>query len=535
MNGVRAFREAYTSTDLVYDETDYGDFDGRKMRYTLYWSYYENSAYRKIHKWAHQFKATYGLYKYTRSIYNPAYRLGEFWKAHLWGGSLDVNAGDGVSVPSALPIITDSQAIRPAIAKLWRDSNWQIKKDVTTLWGSVMGDAVIKIVDDTVRKKVYLKNVHPATLKSVTLDPFGNVKEYEIEERRPDPDKAASFCLYREVAQRVGDAVVYSTYKDNALYSWDDGPAEWAEPYGFTPLILIKHNDVGTDWGWSEFHSAQSKFREVDDIASKLSDQIRKMVDAPWLLVNVSQPRKDERQRKAMSEADAYNPEPGREEIPVYYGTTGADAKPLVANLDITASLDHIKRICENLEQDHPELSVNIQNVSGSISGRALRANQEPAKNKVQQRRPNYDNALVRAHQMALAIGGFRGYDGYSGFDLESYAKGQLDHMIGEREVFSKDPLDDLEYEVAFWKTVKEAKANGIPIEMILRDHGWSEDRIKTVINSVEHQARIASLQQISAMNTGSQEGDNNSIDTTGGYNGQQSTSTANEEDPFGQ
>src|SRR5512140_653780 len=111
MNGIRAFREAYTSTDLVYDETDYGDFDGRKMRYTLYWSYYENSAYRNIHKWAHQFKSTYGLYKYTRSIYNPAYRLGEFWKAHLWGGTLDVNAGDGVSVPSALPIITDNQAL----------------------------------------------------------------------------------------------------------------------------------------------------------------------------------------------------------------------------------------------------------------------------------------------------------------------------------------------------------------------------------------------------------------------------------------
>lgn len=507
MNGIRAFREAYTSTDLIYDETNFGDFDGRRMRYTLYWSYYENSAYRNIHKWAHQFKATYGLYKYTRSIYNPAYRLGEFWKAHLWGGTLDVNAGDGVAVPSALPILTENQALRPAIAKLWRDSNWQVKKDVATLWGSVMGDTVIKIIDDTERRKVYLKNIHPATIKSVMLDPFGNVKEYEIEERRPDPDRTGSFCTYRELAQRVGDAVHYSTLKDNALYSWDGAEPEWDEQYGFTPLVMIKHNDVGTDWGWSEFHSAQSKFREVDDIASKLSDQIRKMVDAPWLLVNVAKPAKD-KERKAQSEADSNNPEPGREEIPVYYGTTGADAKPLVANLDISASLEHIKRICENLEQDHPELSVNIQNVSGQISGRALRANQEPAKNKVQQRRPNYDNALVRAHQMALAIGGFRRYDGYDGFDLDSYAKGQLDHMISEREVFSKDPMDDLEYEVAFWKTVQAEKANGIPIDMILREHGWSDERIKQVIDSPDYQARLASLQQITAMNAGSQEAD---------------------------
>jgi len=35
-----------------------------------------------------------------------------------------------------------------------------------------------------------------------------------------------------------------------------------------------------------------SKFREVDDIASKLDDQIRKMVDAPWLFIGMTKPVK---------------------------------------------------------------------------------------------------------------------------------------------------------------------------------------------------------------------------------------------------
>lgn len=127
---------------------------------------------------------------------------------------------------------------------------------------------------------------------------------------------------------------------------------------------------------------------------------------------------------------------------------------------------------------------------------------------------------------MAIAIGGFRGYEGHQGFDFESYAKGTLDHQIGDREVFTKDPMDDLEYEVAFWNTVKAAKANGIPIEMILKDHGWSEEKINQVVNSVENRARIASLNQITMMDAGSTEANSNTTENTGGMLDGQGTIT---------
>jgi hypothetical protein len=503
MTGLRAFREAYLSADLVADETSFGDFEARRMRYTLYWAYYENSAYRTlIHKWSHSYKIQFGLYKHIRSIYNPAYRLGEFWKTHIWGGRLDAGAGDGKFIETAIPIITENEKLRPALATLWRNSNWQVRKDTCALWGSVLGDVGIKVIDDPDRKKVYLKIVHPGSIKSVSLDPFGNVKSYVIEEERPDPNNPGKSVVYREEADRDGENVVYSTFLNNKPYVWndkEDAEPRWTEPYGFIPLVLVQHNDVGLEWGWSEFHSAHSKFREVDDIASKLSDQIRKMVDSPWLLSGVQNPKK---QKATIDTTDntPTTPETSREEIPIFYAPIGADAKPLVANLDIAAATEHVREILKILEQDYPELSLDIHNVQGDVSGRALRVHQQPVARKVDERRPSYDDALVRVQQMAVAIGGFRQYDGFDGFDLDSYGQGLLDHQIGERSVFAKDPIDDLENEKFFWETAKQAKDNGIPLLVFLEQHGWTKEQITAVENSDEYKARMAGLQMASLL-----------------------------------
>ena len=93
---------------------------------------------------------------------------------------------------------------------------------------------------------------------------------------------------------------------------------------------------------------------------------------------------------------------------------------------------------------------------------------------KVNERRAIYDDSLVRAHQMAVAIGGFRGYKDFGGFGLESYDKGELDHAIGERPVFAVDPLDDIETEGAFWAAATAAVKSGLPLMTFLKRNGWS-------------------------------------------------------------
>jgi hypothetical protein len=220
MAGITAFKEAYLSAGLT-DEKDFVDFDARRLRYELYWAFYENTAYRNIHAWATSYRQQQALYRYVRGIYNPAYRLGEFWKAHLWGGRLDPEAGDGQDTPSAIPIMTENEQLRPAIAQVWKWSNWQINKQITALHGSILGDVILQVVDDVARQKVYLQTVHPGILKDVEVDNFGNIKGYEIEETREHPLTGRA-AVYRETAQREGQSVVYKTYLDGAPYAWGD-------------------------------------------------------------------------------------------------------------------------------------------------------------------------------------------------------------------------------------------------------------------------------------------------------------------------
>jgi len=495
MVATTAFKDSYLGNDWV--DEDYVTFEARQMRYKILWSTYENSAYRAMHRWAQKYKADYGLYRFVRAIYSPGYRLGEFWKNHLLGGRLDIVDGKAGEA-GALPIVTTNDALRAPIATLWRWSNWQVRKDVLSLWGSVLGDAVIKIIDDPQREKCYLKLVHPGTLASVELDPWGNVKGYEIQERRPDPrkDNSAIKVLYREVVTRSGDDVTFATYLDDKPYAWDDSQgATWSEPYGFVPMVLVQHNNVGLDYGMSELFPGLPKFREADDVASKTSDQIRKLVDAPWLMSGVKKTDLNVTTPAGTEES----PQKGRESVPMIFASADAKAQALVAPLDISQALAHITEIMRGIENDYPEMSADQGTVQGQrggdVSGRALRVARAPAENKVQQRRPNYDDAVVRAHQMAIAIGGMRGYSGFEGFGLDSYAAGDLEHQIGDRPVFGKDPLDTTEYETAFWTAANSAKTAGVPITVYLRQQGWNEEKIAEIETSEEFKMRMDAMQ----------------------------------------
>lgn len=487
MAAYKAFREPSLISDPL-EAGNFTDFEARRFRYALYWAFYENDIYRNIQDWATGYKTQYGLYRYIRGVYNPAYRIGEFWKSHLMGGALDREAGP----IGALPIETATEALRPAIAQLWRWSNWAVNKDVFTMHGTIFGDVALRITDDDERGKVYLQLVHPGIIREAERDPFGNVKGYLFQEKRPDPTGSKRAVEYAEECRRDGDMVVFKTYLNGKPYAWSEQGEEWQEPYGFVPLVVVQHNNVGLEWGWSEFHPDREKIHGVDDLASKLHDQIRKLVDAPWLFAGVSKSSSTPttEMTQLSGEAAAKRPQPGREEIPALYGPLGATATPLVASLDIAATSAEIKAMIAELERDYPELKVDIMRASGEASGRALRIAQGPAEDKVNQRRANYDDALVRAQQMAVAIGGFRGYDGFEGFDLDSYAGGALDHSIGERPVFAEDPLDDGEIEKAFWEAANSAIRAGIPLPVYLKRKGWTDEEIAALTDDPEWQQR---------------------------------------------
>lgn len=480
--GVIAFKEAYL-TATVQDNIDWTSQGARRLRYEVLWGMYEQTNYRDVHLWATAYRKQYGLYKYVRPIYNPAYRLGQFWQGHIFGGLLDQDAGD----TGAIPIATENDALREAIAQLWKWSRWNVQKDILTVRGTVLGDIAIQVCDDVNRGRVYMDILYPGSLQDVEKDPFGNVKGYTISEEVDDPQGSARKVIYTEVVNRDGINVVYETFLNGSPYAWPGnedrtGTAvnSWQVPYGFIPLVVIQHNDVGLDWGWSELHPIRAKAQEADDIASMISDQVRKTIDPVWLMKGIKRPSSGViNMAGATDTADADRPFPGREEIQAIWNVdVNGDAVAMVADMQLESVLLHLDGILKEIERDLVELSQDISTASGDASGRALRTARQPVVSKVLQRRANYDSGLVAAQQMAVAIGGYRKYEGYEGFGLDSYERGDLDHSIVARPVFEEDPLDKIEIDSAFWLAAEQAKKAGVSLEAYLKEVGWTEERI---------------------------------------------------------
>ena len=505
--GVTAFRETYFNTAPQNVEV-FESYSARQLRYALLWAMFENTIYRDLHRFSKDMIRRLGLYKYIRSIYNPANRLGLFWQTHVMGGALDPLAGDGSQVPTALPIITPNENLRPMIARLWAWSNFPIKKDLLGLFGSILGDVGIRLIDDPENSQISMAIFHPSKIRDCRFDERGNVKAYSYQEPREDPRTEVPlqitesslakkrYVVYTETAEHgEGDEIIFTTYLDGSPYAWNGQMARWSEPYGFVPMVLIQHNDVGFDWGWSEIMPVMPKVREVDDQASKVGDQIRKLVDAPWLLAGVSKP--DSRDPKAKATPRPTGEETGqegRQEIPIFYGPAGANAIPLVAPLNLADALANIDSLIAELERDLPELRHDIWSVEGDPSGKALRISRQPVEDKVLMRRVNYDDGIKRAMQMGMSMGGLRGYPEFTSVTPDSFRQGDLDFMIGDRPVFRKDSFDDIEEQVALWNGAAVAASAGVGIDIYLSQQGWTEENIQKILESPFYQIWLANL-----------------------------------------
>lgn len=480
---LKAFRETLLVSGPTMTVSDFDEWASRLVRYDILFSMYENTTYRQIHSWANLFKTNFGLYQYTRNIYNPTFRLVEFWKMMVWGGLLDPEAGE----TGAIPIITENASLRTAIAKVWEDSNWALNKDMVPFYGTAQGDAAIKIIDDPDHGTVHFEVIPPSMIFDYECDVKGNVKSYILRDRCLD-DEGNWADFEERVTREEGEEVHFETFKNGKPYAWNGIAESWTELYGFVPFVMIKHFNVGRKFGWSEIHPDLSKVRELDDIASKLHDYIRKSVDPVWLF-NFRKPKRPLDTGIDQARPTTNKPEPGREELPaIYADTPQAKAQPLVTDLvNVEHAMGTINGMLAEMERDYPELQMDIWTVGGYTTGKAMRTARQKVERKVIQRRPSYDQALISAHNMAVAIGGYRGYEGYEGFNLNSFKEGKLKHSIpATRPIFQIEVLDAIEAKQMFWNIIGQAKKNLIPLGPVLADLGWTPTRVEKFLEELE-------------------------------------------------
>lgn len=479
---------AVASDPGVGGDAEWGDWLARRARHRIGWGLWEQNIYARIRWLSEAIKDRYDLYDGVRSIYSPGHRIAEFFAERTYPGTVDMKAGDGTQVASGCPIVEASDPLRQAIATIWRDS---VIGDCLESWvrfGAICGDAPLAVVDDPVRRKVYFRPIFPGTLREYDADPVGNCRGYVIEEMRPDPEhhdptRPAPLVRYTEVCWRSGESVVYHTYRDGDDYDWrdyDDPKAgdrigwEWSEPYGFVPMVMVRHRNIGFTWGAGEYYFSSGKLMEIDGLASRICDQLHKIAGAPFYFEG----GKVENIRLAPD----LDQVPERDRYPMLGGE--GRPHPMVVPMSIGDALSLMKELREGLERsDHPELIVD--QVGANASGESRREARTRAEGQVVRRRQNYDAALVRAHQMAISIAAQNGYEPYApGFSSDSYAKGDLNHAIGERPVFMVDSTQRLEDERRRGWALRALTGGGLPLAIAMRRVGFSDQDVQDTIEA---------------------------------------------------
>lgn len=467
VSGLQGFKQGFLQPEGGAGSSAFGE--SRLTRYDLLWALYGNAAYTDLIRVLQRYQTDRRFYRYIRGIYNPARRIVEFYVQHVAGGVLSTRPGQG-----ALPIETEIEPLRAAIGQVWQWSNWQSKKSVMVRHGAALGDSFLKIVDDTARQKAFVQVLWPGIVSAAEHDDYGNVVAYTIEYTATD-DRGS--YRYKETC----DKTKFATFRDGQPFAYGDAPATWANPYGFVPMVHAMHLDLGGEWGAVPHHATMDKVHELNDQASLLNDQVRKAVNVPWAFIGV--------------DPGDISLTSGQDDVPILAikGATKneVELKALLYEIDIEHALANIQAQIEEIERDHPELTIRkLREQVRDVTGRAVRLIFDDAERLVVEARANYDDGQRRALQMAMSIAGFRGYGPeFEGMDLGTYAAGGLDFTFGERPVLPEDEAEKTQADLQRAQAAQAKMAAGVPRRQIWREMGYTDEDIARMEGEAAEQA----------------------------------------------
>lgn len=455
------------STPSPLDILQWDDYGYRMRRYHMYSRYYNNRIYFDPTMLATIQQMRPGLYKHIRGVYNPVNRVVRVYPSKIYGGQLDFELlRDG-----AIPIQQADDRLKGAIRQLWIWSNWQRNKTLYVKYGAIFADSSIKVIDEPAAGKVRMEVLDPRKIIDAQIDAVGNVKHIRIEFEKKDPITEQKYT-YGEIIN--GEEFV--TYRDGEEFPfYVDGTgvavSRWRNEYGFVPVVLAQHIVTDGVWGENPYHASLTKIDEINDQAALMNDQIRKVINPLWFASGV----------KAGTNLEVQAGD--RDGISIIKSGDGATMTPMVAPLDIANAGANIRDLLGELERDLPELLLARMLDTGKVTATAVRTAASAGISRIEEAMGNYDDALIRAQQMAVSIGGYRGYENFAGYSLDSYASGDLAHFIGPRLV--------IEDELTRHEKVQALGSAG-HTRLQLQEMGYSEDVIEEAMAESDMRTRAA-------------------------------------------
>lgn len=418
-------------------------------------------------------------------IRNVANRAVEAVAAHLWPGSL----------PDALPIETDNEAIIEPIQRVFTWSAFGSQKQVLARQTATLGDGFIKVVQREDKSRVYFQLIHPRYVSDFDVDERGFVVYCRIDVpiTRREGEKTRTLLQTeiwtKESMRRWEHEGTIDTPVENLGEPLLDLPlSTWA--IDFVPIVHIKHRDTGELRGAGVFTHALSKLIEADRVATRMHQMLFRHNKPLWA-VSANANDATGRPLTPAKFADADGNVAGQvtlKDETILYLPGMQTMESLIPNVNYAASLDILNAMMRELESDIPELAFyRIRDFGSQLSGYAVRLLLSDAVARIEEARGNAESGLIRAAQMSLTIGKNAGLFPKVG----TYEAGELDFNFRERPVV---PLSELE-EAQAVVLVKDIVGN----EESLKSLGKSEDDIKRIMDEKAKAAdeAIARQQQL--------------------------------------
>lgn len=383
----------------------------RQSAYNLYDAYYGNHVYLPQSEGGQRenVNATLGNASAAdlAGIYNPVAAVVDLYLQVFGGTFKGPNDDPATDTDDDIRAIGAAETVA-ALDRIYRWSNLTIEKQPLCRYAATDGLCGLRIVarddPDPARRRVYIKPEHPRAIRDVAVDDRGNVTAIELEyDLTRGIGEAAETITVREVMTKAEIA----TYRVNNgilqpldLAAWqageNSGPnAAYPNALGVVPYVLLRHEYDGGIWGRNAFYRARVPIDRLNALLTHIAIQIHDHVRVTWMVA-------------ASGEAPVEFDFSGRKVL--YVDTTRSGGTPpaieaLVAKLDLTGARQEAELQLSIIEDMLPELKATQGRYLSGQSGETIAQLRAPARDRLRLARSNYEDALIRASQIALSWG----------------------------------------------------------------------------------------------------------------------------------
>lgn len=372
-------------------------------------AYYHNTVYDPLSQGGQreQINATLGNASAAdlAGLYNPVASVVDLYQ-HVYGGQFRPSTDDpAADDPSDIRAESANPAVLPALDSIWQASMINIAKQQLCRLPATHGTVGLRIVaensPDPTRRRVYLKPEHPRIIRDVEVDSRGNVVAIELEYDmlRGIGDEQEIIGI-REILTKEE----ISTYEvqGEVLIAYDvramargGQRSSYANALGVVPYVLGVHQATGDAFGLNSFYRVRGALDRLNALASHIDTQIIDHVKVDWFIAAEGAP-------PARLELNGRNV--------IYIDTSRGSGRPvtvepLVAALNLADSIAQSRLLLSWIEDQLPELKAVAGQFLSGQSGDTVTALRQPALDKLGLARANYEDALIRAQEIALSWG----------------------------------------------------------------------------------------------------------------------------------